>query len=149
MQDWASYGVRKLEEALGAAGDLVRIWDEDACGFIVGASASMDKTKATRMKRLYDDALIVLGGWVCLYDSGVLTGAVKQRAGRGSVIPILFSCFTQLCGGRFCFLCVMNPVANVELWQWGVVVAATAMEGGGGGANSTDGETRACVAVDC
>jgi hypothetical protein len=139
MQDWASYGVRKLEEALGADGDLARIWDEDACGFIVGASASMDKTKATRMKRLYDDALIVLGGWVCLYGSGVLTGAVQRRSGRGLVVPILFSCFAQLCGGRFCFLCVMNPVANVGPWQWGVGAMATAMQGGGGEANSNGG----------
>jgi hypothetical protein len=44
---------------------------------------------------------------------------------------------------------VMNPAANVGTWQWMVVAAATAMEGGSGKANSNGGETRACVAVDC
>ncbi len=73
MQDWASSGVRKLEEALGAAGASARRRDEDACGFIVGANASMDEAKAARMKRLYGDALMVL------------SELTQRRAGRGSV----------------------------------------------------------------
>jgi hypothetical protein len=52
MQDWASSGVRKLEEALGAAEDAARRREEDACGFIVGANASMDEANAARMTRL-------------------------------------------------------------------------------------------------
>ena len=117
MQDWASSGVRKLEEALGAAKDLARRWDEDAYAFIVGASTSMDKAKTTRMKRLYGDALMVLGVWVCLYIRGVLMGVGGTAAGQEGVgHPSFVFCFFQLCSGKLCFLCVTNPAVNAELW---------------------------------
>jgi hypothetical protein len=45
-------------------------------------------------------------------------------------------------------IAVTNPAANIGPWQQ-VVVAATAMEGGGGTVNSNGGETWACVVVDC
>ncbi len=91
-----------MEEALGAAKDLARRWDEDAYAFIVGASTSMDKAKATRMKRLYGDALMVLGVWVCLYSSGVLTGVVQQWTGRGLVVPLFcFFAFLSCAVERF------------------------------------------------
>jgi hypothetical protein len=44
---------------------------------------------------------------------------------------------------------VTNPATNIGPWQWVVMVAANAMEGGSGKANSDGRETGACVAVDC
>jgi hypothetical protein len=148
MHDWASPGVRKLKELLSAAGDSARRWDKNACGFIVGVSASMEEAKAARMKWLYGDALMVLLV-VCRCGSGVLTGVVQRWAGRGLVIPLLFFFVFQLCGGKFCLFYVINPATKVQLWQWEMVTAVTAMEGGGGKANSNGRETGACVVVDC
>jgi len=57
MQDWASSGVRKLEEAGGASAR--RAVDADL--LTVGANASMDDARARRMARLEDEAFMVNG----------------------------------------------------------------------------------------
>ncbi len=125
-----------MEETLGAAENSAR-------------RSSMDKAKAARMKRLYSDALMVLGVWVCLYIRGVLMGVGGTAAGQEGVgHPSFVFCFFQLCSGKFCFLCVTNPAANFGPWQWAVVAAATAMKGSSSKANSNGREAGMCVAFD-
>lgn len=57
MQDWASSGVRKLEELGGASARRAVI--DDAELVTVGANASMEDAHASRMARLVDEAFMV------------------------------------------------------------------------------------------